>query len=131
MGDLDVRKVHDDTLRPFVDARLIEGVSPITINRTLEIARAILNRAARAYRDADGFPWLETAPPLITMLPESPRLPHPINWEEQDRTFRHYPTILPGWRCKSAGKKRCATLGCGSRVAQKSRRQAEDLVLRS
>jgi hypothetical protein len=79
VGDLDVRRVHDDTLRPLIDARLAEGKSPITINRTLEVARAILNRAARAYRDADGFPWLETAPPLITMLPESPRLPHPIN----------------------------------------------------
>jgi integrase len=94
VGDLDVRRVHDDTLRPFIDARLAEGKSPITINRTLEVARAILNRAARAYRDADGFPWLETAPPLITMLPESPRLPHPINWDEQDRIFRRLPDHL-------------------------------------
>jgi len=94
VGDLDVRKVHDDTLRPFVDARLADSKSPITINRTLEVARAILNRAARAYRDADGFPWLETAPPLITMLPESPRLPHPINWDEQDRIFRRLPDHL-------------------------------------
>jgi hypothetical protein len=53
--------VHDDTLRPLIDARLAEGKSPITINRTLEVARAILNGAARAYRDADGFPWLEEA----------------------------------------------------------------------
>lgn len=92
--DLDVRRVHDDTLRPLIDARLAEGKSPITINRTLEVARAILNRAARAYRDADGFPWLEMAPPLITMLPESPRLPHPINWDEQDRIFRRLPDHL-------------------------------------
>jgi len=99
VGDLDVRKVHDDTLRPLVDARLAGGVSPITIKRTLEVVRAILNRAARAYRDADGFPWLETAPPLITMLPESPRLPHPIAWEEQDRIFDASPTISAEWRC--------------------------------
>jgi len=94
VGDLDVRRVHDDTLRPFIEARLAEGKSPITINRTLEVARAILNRAARAYRDADGFPWLETAPPLITMLPESPRLPHPVSWDEQDRIFRRLPDHL-------------------------------------
>jgi integrase len=94
VGDLDVRRVHDDTLRPLIDARLAEGKSPITINRTLEVARGILNRAARAYRDADGFPWLEMAPPLITMLPESPRLPHPINWDEQDRIFRRLPDHL-------------------------------------
>lgn len=78
VGDLEVRKVHDETLHPLIDARLADGVSPITVNRTLEVARSILNKAARAYRDADGLPWLETAPPLITMLPESPRLPHPI-----------------------------------------------------
>ncbi len=36
------------------------------INRTLKVARAILHRAARAYRDRDGFPWLETAPPFLS-----------------------------------------------------------------
>jgi integrase len=35
-----------------------------------------------------------TAPPLITMLRESPRLPHPINWDEQDRIFRRLPDHL-------------------------------------
>lgn len=94
IGHLEVRRVHDETLRPFIDARLADGVSPITVNRTLEVARSVLNRAARAYRDADGFPWLDTAPPLITMLPESPRLPHPINWDEQDRIFRRLPDHL-------------------------------------
>jgi hypothetical protein len=77
-----------ETLRPLIEARLADGVSATTINRTLEVARTILHRAARAYRDGDGFRWLETAPPLITMLRESPRPPHPINWDEQDRIFR-------------------------------------------
>jgi hypothetical protein len=71
VGHLEVRKVHDETLRPFIDARLAEGVSATTVNRTLEVARAILHRAARAYRDTDGNPWLDTVPPLITMLRES------------------------------------------------------------
>ena len=82
------------TLRPLIEARLADGVSATTINRTLEVARTILHRAARAYRDRDGFPWLETAPPLITMLRESPRLPHPINWDEQERIFRRLPDHL-------------------------------------
>ena len=94
VGDLEIRKVHDETLRPLIEARLADGVSATTINRTLEVARTILHRAARAYRDRDGFPWLETAPPLITMLRESPRLPHPINWDEQDRIFRRLPDHL-------------------------------------
>jgi integrase len=94
VGDLEVHRVHDETLRPFIDARLAEGVSATTINRTLEVARTILHRAARAYRDDDGMPWLELAPPLITMLPENPRPPYPISWDEQERIFRRLPDHL-------------------------------------
>jgi integrase len=94
VGHLEARKVHDETLRTFVDARLAEGVSATTVNRTLEVARAILHRAARAYRDAEGNPWLDSVPPLITMLRESPRPSHPISWEEQDAIFRRLPDQL-------------------------------------
>ena len=34
---------------------------------------------------------LSISPTLITMLRESPRPPHPINWEEQDAIFRRLP----------------------------------------
>ena len=37
VGDLGVHRVHDDTLRPLIDARLAEGVSATTVNRTLEV----------------------------------------------------------------------------------------------
>jgi integrase len=77
-----------------VKARLADGASATTINRSLEVVRTILNRAARSYRDADGRPWLEALPPLITMLPESPRLPYPLTWKEQDQLFRRLPTHL-------------------------------------
>jgi integrase len=88
VGDLEPRQVHDQTLEPFVKVRLADGASATTINRSLEVVRTILNRAARSYRDADGRPWLEAMPPLITMLPESPRSPYPITWKEQDTLFR-------------------------------------------
>jgi hypothetical protein len=65
VGELEVRKVHDDTLRPFIDARLAEGARATTVNRSLEVVRAILTRAARAYRDQDGLPWLDIAPPVL------------------------------------------------------------------
>ena len=45
------------------------------------MVRTILNRAARSYRDADGRPYLEALPPMITMLPENPRSPYPITWQ--------------------------------------------------
>jgi hypothetical protein len=73
IGELKPQQIHDQTLEPFVQARLASGASATTINRSLEVVRTILNRAARSYRDADGCPWLEAIPPLITMLRESPR----------------------------------------------------------
>jgi integrase len=39
-------------------------------------------------------PWLETMPPLISMLTETPRAPYPITWEEQDRLFPKLPPRL-------------------------------------
>jgi integrase len=94
IGDFEPQRIHDHTLEPFVKARLADGASATTINRSLEVVRTILNRAARSYRDGDGRPWLEAVPPLITMLPESPRLPYPITWKEQDTLFRKLPTHL-------------------------------------
>ena len=94
VGHLEPHRVHDATLEPFVAARLAAGAGATTINRTLEVARTILNRAARAYRDDDGRPWLDGMPPLLTMLPEFPRQPCPITWDEQDRLFRRLPSHL-------------------------------------
>jgi integrase len=93
-AELEPERIHDGTLRPFIDARLTAGASPSTVNRSLEVMRTILHRAARAYRDEQGRPWLNRIPPLISMLPESPRPPCPISWEEQDRLFQRLPGHL-------------------------------------
>ena len=37
---------------------------------------------------------LDGMPPLITVLPESPRSPYPITWKEQDALFRKLPPRL-------------------------------------
>jgi hypothetical protein len=87
IGDLEPQQIHDLMLEPFVQARLAGGASATTINHSMEVVRTILNRAARSYRDADGRPWPEAIPPLITMLPESPRSPYPITWKEQDHAI--------------------------------------------
>jgi integrase len=93
-GELQPQHIHDATLAPFIAERRAAGVSPTTINRTLEIARTILNRAARSYRDQDGHPLLNAIPPLIAMVPEARRPPYPITWEEQDRLFPTLPAHL-------------------------------------
>jgi integrase len=94
IGDLQPHQVHDATLASFIASRVAAGASATTINRSLEVVRAILNRAARSFRDTDGTPWLTGIPPLITMLPESRRAPYPITWTEQDRLFPRLPAHL-------------------------------------
>jgi integrase len=94
IGTLELNRIHDRTLERFIADRRADGVTATTINRSLEVVRTVLNRAARAYRDDDGRPWLEGMPPLITMLPETRRPPYPITWEEQDRLFPKLPARL-------------------------------------
>jgi integrase len=94
VGGLDIHRIHDATLASFIADRIASGVTATTINRSLEVVRTILTRAARSYRDNDGRPWLESMPPLISMLPETPRAPYPITWDEQDRLFSKLPARL-------------------------------------
>jgi integrase len=94
LGTLELKRVHDRTLERFIADRLADGVTATTINRSLEVVRTVLNRAARSYRDEEGRPWLEGMPPLITKLPESRRAPYPITWEEQDKLFPKLPARL-------------------------------------
>jgi hypothetical protein len=39
---------HDATLKSFIADRLASGVKASTVNRSLEVVRTILNRAARS-----------------------------------------------------------------------------------
>jgi integrase len=94
IGTLELNRVHDRSLTEFINDRRNTGVGATTINRSLEVVRTILNRAARSYRDDVGRPWFEGVPPLITMLPESPRAAYPITWDEQDRLFPKLPPRL-------------------------------------
>lgn len=94
IGAMEISHVHDATLEEFKESRHLDGVSPTTVNRSLEVVRTILNRAARAWRDDNGQPWLLTAPPLITMEKENRRQPHPLSWEEQDELLPLLPSHL-------------------------------------
>ncbi len=72
-GTAPIEQVDNTTFDKFKRDRQQAGSKPSTINRTLEVARTILNRSARVWR------WVPTAP-LIEMLEEnsSSRKPYPI-----------------------------------------------------
>lgn len=94
IGSQTIDQVCNDSLENFKLARISEGVKNSTINRSLEVARTILHRAARVWRDG-GRPWLSSAP-LIEMLDETvdKRLPRPISWAEQANLFPRLPPHL-------------------------------------
>lgn len=92
VGMLPMREVCNDSFETFKAERLEEGVTPTTVNRSLEVARTICNRAARVWRQ-DGKPWLSSAP-LIEMLDEQPRQPRPISWAEQGELLPRLPVHL-------------------------------------
>jgi hypothetical protein len=97
IGDLEPQQIHDQTLEPFVKGRLVGGASATTINRSLEVVRTILNRAARSYRDADGCPWLEAMPPLITCCLRAHAYPIRSLGRSKTRCFVSYLPILAAW----------------------------------
>jgi len=63
MRRIDIELARAQRRRPcfasFIAERLSAGVAATTINRSLEVVRTILYRAARSYRDDDGRPWLD------------------------------------------------------------------------
>jgi integrase len=96
IGNLPLESVHSGTLQAFCDRRIDEDkVKPATVNRTLEVVRSILTKAARVWRTDEGKSWLSSAP-LIEMLDtsETKRQPRPITWDEQRRLFAELPQHL-------------------------------------
>jgi len=95
IGGLRLRDVCNDSLEAFKDDRCSEDrVKNVTVNRSLEVVRTVLNRAARVWR-TNGKPWLSSSP-LIEMLDEAgqERPPRPISWEEQADLVRRLPAHL-------------------------------------
>ena len=79
IGMLPMRDVCNDALESFkLDRTEEDGVKNATVNRSLEVVRTTVIRAARVWRE-NGQPWLTTAP-LIEMLDENAqkRAPYPI-----------------------------------------------------
>lgn len=93
VGSMKLADVCNESFDEFREDRLAEGKKPSTVNRSLEVARTILNRAARVWR-AGGKPWLGSSP-LIEMMDESgARQPYPISWAEQAKLLEPLPAHL-------------------------------------
>jgi integrase len=87
IGSLPLRRVHHDTLAPYIRSRLDKGRSPGTVNRDLAVVRRILNLAARLWRDETDRPWLPVAPLIQMQRHPHQREPYPLSVAEQRLLF--------------------------------------------
>jgi integrase len=94
VGAMPIGDVCNESFEAFKEDRLEEGVKNATVNRSLVVARAVLNRAARVWRD-DGKPWLASSP-LIEVMDEAEqrRQPYPVSWAEQGMLIPALPNHL-------------------------------------
>ncbi len=81
--------INRDRIDRLTQARLKQDVSNATVNRMLEVLRAILRRTANEWE------WLDKAP-AVRMLPESKRRIRWLTQEEADRLLSELPEHLAG-----------------------------------
>lgn len=80
-------QINKDVLDILTQSRLSDGVSHATVNRMLEIVRAILRRAEREWE------WLEHAP-HVRMMPKTKRRVRWLTNEEARRLLKELPEHL-------------------------------------
>jgi integrase len=96
IGHLPLSHIHDGTLKAFIDHEKGRGVAPKSVNNAIAVISAVMNRAARVWRNEDGLPWLTQAPPKLTRLSlvGGQAKPYPLSWSEQDALIKALPRHL-------------------------------------
>ena len=102
IGDLPLARVHDGTLDTVNLAWHARALKPKSINNYIGLVSRVLHLAAQSWRDAQGYPWLRQAPPVLTRIPlrvveSEAGKPYPLEWDEQRRLFAAMPRWLADW----------------------------------
>jgi len=84
---LELSAINRAVLDRLVEAKRAEGVSNATVNRSMEVVRAILRMAANEWE------WIERAP-AVRMLPEPKRRIRWLTQEEAERLIAELPENL-------------------------------------
>jgi len=87
LGGMELKRINRDTLERIIDAKKAEGASDSTVNRFMEIVRAILRRAVFEWE------WLDRAP-KVRMFPEPKRRVRWLTQEEAQKLIQALPPHL-------------------------------------
>ena len=89
IGNLLLKQVHLGSLQPFIDERKKAGIKSSTVNRTLSVVRSVLRKAASAWRDDNGHPWLASVPEITKQKWADDRKAYPINRIQEELLMKH------------------------------------------
>ena len=87
LGGLSLDEITRDVIDRVIEARLADGVSNATVNRLLQVLRAVLRKAEREWE------WIDRAP-IIRLLPELKRRIRWLTRDEADRLLTELPEHL-------------------------------------
>jgi len=87
LGGKLLEAIDRDMIEDLINAKLAEGSSNATVNRTLALVRSILRKSVREWQ------WLERVP-AVRMLKEPTRRVRYLSREEADRLLKELPTHL-------------------------------------
>lgn len=94
IGDLDLKDVHNGTLKAYIESRKADGVKSGTINRSIRVLNRILKLCVHEWRDEDGLSWLEHQTVITQVNWKDKRKPRPLSWAEQHDLFSRFPEHL-------------------------------------
>lgn len=94
IGDLTIDRIHNGTLRPYIEYRQKQVVKSSTINRTLRVVSRILTLCATDWRLYDNVTWLAQAPMISQIAGGDAKPAFPLSWAEQERLFGELPEHL-------------------------------------
>jgi len=91
VGHLDISDIHMGVFLPFIQQRQKDGIKTKTINLTLSVARAVLNRAAAEWFDENGKTWLQYPPKIKLLRVTDAAKAYPLSWDEERELFARLP----------------------------------------
>lgn len=94
IGNIPLHKIHQETLKPWKEARVKVGRAPGTINHGIKLVNQILKLAANEWVNDFGLTWLERPLQIKLLADDDKRQPYPMSWDEQQALFACLPTHL-------------------------------------